>query len=84
MHIFEFVKTAKSRKFSKWQVFWILFVLNLIGFAAARFYFQGQNEHMKADTEALEFDNKYGASVHEANTLFTWGLELLQMLRGRN
>jgi hypothetical protein len=47
-------------------------------------YFQGQPEGSKAEIEAVDFDNKYGASVEGANTLAHWGLELLHILRGRN
>lgn len=84
MYNFEPVNSSGNRRFNKWQLFWILFAINLIGFATARFYFHAQQEHSKAETEAVDFNNKYGASVHEANTLFTWGIELLQLLRGRN
>lgn len=81
MIIFESVNSAKSRKYNKWHLLWILFALNLIGFATARFYFQDQNEQTKAETEAVDFNNKYGASVHGAHTLVNWGLELLHLLR---
>lgn len=81
---FEIVKNAKSRSFSKWHLFWVLFALNVVGFAAARFYFQEQDEQMKAESKAVEFSNKYGASVKGGHTLFTWGLELLQLLRSGN
>lgn len=84
MHNFEHVNKDKVRKFGKWKIFWLLFAINLIGFVAAHQYFREQEMNMKAETEATDFNNKYGASVHGTNSLFTWGLELLHLLRGRN
>jgi hypothetical protein len=81
---FESVNPTQKAKFNKWHLFWILFALNLIGFTAAKMYFNTQNAHSKADTEAVDFKNKFGASVHSANTLANWGLELLHLLRGRD
>ncbi|MBS3914631.1 MAG: hypothetical protein KG003_09030 [Bacteroidetes bacterium] len=83
MYNFESVNSVKPRKYNKWQLFWILFALNILGFATARFYFHAQQDHTKANTEAVDFNNKYGASVNGANTLFGWGLELLHLLRDR-
>lgn len=85
MNNFESVKSGGViKKVNKWHLFWVLFLINLVGFAAARFYFQEQEQGMKADTEVVDFNNKYGASVHEANTLLSWGFELLRLIRGRD
>jgi hypothetical protein len=81
---FDTVKTTYKLQFNKWHLCWLLFALNIVGFAAAKMYFQGQPEGSKAEIEAVDFDNKYGASVEGANTLAHWGLELLHILRGRN
>lgn len=83
MIIFESVKSGRNRRITKWHLFWILFALNLIGFASAKFYFYEQDEQTKAGTEAVDFKNKYGASVHGASTLVNWGLEMLHVLRER-
>ena len=84
MHKFETVNSAKTRKFNKWHMIWILFALNLIGFATAKLYFGHQGQRAKAETETVDFNKSYGASVSHPNTLLVWGIELIRDIRGRN
>ena len=84
MYNFESVNSAKQKKFNKWHMIWVLFALNLIGFAAAKLYFRNQEQGAKAETETVDYPKSYGANVKEPNTLLNWGLELVHILRGRN
>lgn len=84
MYNFENVNSSTRKKFNKWHMIWILFALNLLGFAAAKIYFHRQEQRSKAETETVDFNKSYGASVKHPNTLFNWGIELLRNLRGRN
>ncbi|GEM_PF-1388188 len=84
MYNFEPVNSAKQNKFNKWHMIWILFALNILGFAAARIYFSNQEQRAKADTETVDLSKSFGANVKEPGTLLDWGLQLVHILRGRN
>lgn len=84
MYNFESVKSAKQNKFNKWHMIWLLFALNLVGFAAAEFYFRNQDQGAKAETEAVDYSKTYGANVKQSKALFDWGVQLVLILRGRN
>lgn len=84
MYNFESMNSEQPRKFNKWHMIWILFVINILGYAAAKLYFGQQEQRTKAETETVDFNKSYGASVKHPNTLLNWGLELVRHLRGRN
>jgi hypothetical protein len=84
MYNFESVNSAKQKKFNKWHLIWVLFALNLLGFAAAKVYFKQQNHRVKAETETVDYPKTYGANVKHPGTLLDWSLQLVHFLRGRN
>lgn len=83
MYNFESVNAANRKKFNKWHLLWVLFALNVLGFAAARLYFNKQDPRAKADTETVEYPKSYGANVGHSGTILEWGLQLMHILRGR-
>lgn len=84
MFNFESVKSREKTSMSKWQLILALVVINLLGFIAAQMYFSRQSADSKAETEAVDHQQRFGASVKDAGTMVEWGVKLLQLVRGNH